>query len=73
MLTVPSAPGAAGHLPDQVFSLDQAALIAGVSAATLRRQGKAEKLRIIRISPRRLGVRFADLRAYIDNCPPPTA
>jgi hypothetical protein len=51
---------------DKVVSLPEAAHIAGVSPDTLRRCHKRQELKIIKVSPRRVGVRLSDLRAFID-------
>jgi predicted DNA-binding transcriptional regulator AlpA len=51
---------------DKVVSLPEAAHIAGVSPDTLRRCHKRQELKIIKLSPRRVGVRLSDLRAFID-------
>ena len=53
-------------LIDKVVSLPEAAHIAGVSPDTLRRCHKRQELKIIKVSPRRVGVRLSDLRAFID-------
>jgi hypothetical protein len=51
---------------DKVVSLPEAAHLAGVSPDTLRRCHKRHELTIIKLSPRRVGVRLSDLRAFID-------
>jgi hypothetical protein len=51
---------------DHVVSLHEAAHIAGVSPDTLRRCHKRNELTIIKMSPRRVGVRLSDLKAFID-------
>jgi len=51
---------------DKVVSLPEAAHLAGVSPDTLRRCNKRQELKIIKLSPRRIGVRLSDLRAFID-------
>ncbi len=51
---------------DKVVSLPEAAHLAGVSPDTLRRCHKRQELKIIKLSPRRVGVRLSDLRAFID-------
>jgi hypothetical protein len=51
---------------DKIVSLPEAAHLAGVSPDTLRRCHKRQELKIIKISPRRVGVRLSDLRAFID-------
>ncbi len=53
---------------DRVLAMDEAAVLAGVSTSTLKRLGHAGKLRILRLSPRRRGIRLSDLRAWLDRC-----
>ena len=50
---------------DKVVSLPEAAHIAGVKSGHWR-CNKRQELRIIKLSPRRVGVRLSDLRAFID-------
>ena len=52
---------------DKVVSLPEAAHLAGVSPDTLRRCHKRQDLKIIKLSPRRVGVRLSDLKAFIDS------
>jgi hypothetical protein len=52
---------------DKVVSLPEAAHLAGVSPDTLRRCHKRQELKIIKLSPRRVGVRLSDLKAFIDG------
>jgi hypothetical protein len=52
---------------DKVVSLPEAAHLAGVSPDTLRRCHKRQELTIIKLSPRRVGVRLSDLKAFIDG------
>jgi hypothetical protein len=50
-------------------SINEAAVIAGVSVSTLKRVAKAEKkLRILQLSARRRGIRLSDLENYLDSC-----
>lgn len=51
---------------DKIVSLPEAAHLAGVSPDTLRRCHKRQELKLIKISPRRVGVRLSDLKAFID-------
>jgi predicted DNA-binding transcriptional regulator AlpA len=51
---------------DKVVSLPEAAHLAGVSPDTLRRCHKRQELKVIKLSPRRVGVRLSDLKAFID-------
>ena len=50
---------------DRVISLGEAAHLAGVSADTLRRCHQRKEIKIIKLSPRRIGVRLSDLQAFI--------
>jgi hypothetical protein len=52
---------------DKVVTLSEAAHLAGVSPDTLRRCHKRHELTIIKMSPRRVGVRLSDLKAFIDD------
>ena len=52
---------------DKVVSLPEAAHLAGVSPDTLRRCHKRQELKIVKLSPRRVGVRLSDLKAFIDG------
>jgi hypothetical protein len=64
-LTMPATP--TDQLPpyppfiDKVVSLPEAAHLAGVSPDTLRRLHKRRQFTIIKLSPRRVGVRLSDL------------
>jgi hypothetical protein len=51
---------------DKIVSLPEAAHLAGVSPDTLRRCHKRQELKIIKLSPRRVGIRLSDLRAFLD-------
>ena len=53
-------------LLDRVISIPEAASLAGISADTLRRCHKREEIKLIKLSPRRVGVRLSDLRAFIE-------
>jgi hypothetical protein len=52
---------------DKVVSLLEAAHLAGVSTDTLRRCHDRRELKFIKLSPRRVGVRLSDLKAFIDR------
>ena len=52
---------------DKVVSLPEAAHLAGVSPDTLRRCHKRQEIKIVKLSPRRVGVRLSDLKAFIDG------
>ena len=51
---------------DKIVSLAEAAHLAGVSTDTLRRCNKRKELKIIKLSPRRIGVRLSDLHAFLN-------
>ena len=50
---------------DRVVSLPEAAHLAGVSPDTMRRCHKRGEIKIIKLSPRRIGVRLSDLHAFL--------
>lgn len=51
---------------DRIVNIPEAARLLGVSAATVRRCCARRELRLIRLSPRRVGLRLSDLAAFID-------
>lgn len=51
---------------DRVVSLSEAAHLAGLSPDTLRRCHARNEIKIVKLSPRRVGVRLSDLRAFIE-------
>jgi excisionase family DNA binding protein len=53
---------------NRVANLNEAAVHTGLSISTLKRAAKRGELRIIRLSPRRVGVRMADLEAFLERC-----
>lgn len=53
---------------NRVLSINEAATLAGVSPATLKRRGAAGELKITKLSPRRIGVRSDHLQAWLDSC-----
>lgn len=54
-------------IEDRVVTIGEAALRAGCSAATLRRCHQRNELRILKLSPRRIGIRLSDLQAFLDS------
>jgi hypothetical protein len=52
---------------DRVLTIGEAALRAGCSVATLKRCWRRKELQVIKLSPRRIGVRLRDLNAYLDS------
>jgi hypothetical protein len=63
---VRSRDGPTYQLVDRVVPLSEASVITGLSVDTLKRCGKREEIKIIRLSPRRVGIRLSDLWAFID-------
>ena len=59
----PYEPGA-----DKVISLDEAAAMSGVSASTLKRRARAGDLKVLKLSPRRVGIRLSDFHRWLDGC-----
>ena len=51
---------------DRVVSLPEASVITGVSVDTLKRCGARSELKILKLSPRRIGIRLSDLQAFVD-------
>jgi predicted DNA-binding transcriptional regulator AlpA len=54
-------------LEDRVVNLVEAARITGVSTDTLRRCHKRQELTILKLSPRRVGIRLSHLMAWLDS------
>jgi hypothetical protein len=54
-------------IADRVVSLSEASAITGVSIDTLKRCGARSELRILKLSPRRIGIRLSDLQAFVDG------
>jgi hypothetical protein len=52
---------------ERVVSLAEAPTRTNLSVATLGRCHKRGELRILKLSPRRRGVRLSDLRAFLDS------
>lgn len=68
MLTIPASRVSPHHLiDDRVINMSEAALRTGCSVATLKRCHRRGELKIIKLSPRRIGVRIRDLEAFLDN------
>lgn len=51
---------------DKVVSIREAAEISGISTSTLKRQLKVGELKIVRLSPRRIGIRLSALHGWLD-------
>lgn len=52
---------------DRVARLDEAATILGISTWTLKRRSKAGEITILKLSPRRLGVRLSEIQRYLET------
>ena len=52
---------------DKVVSYREAAEISGISISTFKRQAKASELKILRLSPRRVGIRLSALHSWLDT------
>ena len=50
-----------------MLSLGEAASISGVSVSTLKRENKLERLKITKMSARRVGVRIDHFRQWLDS------
>ena len=56
------------HLPeDRVVSVHEAAAKAGISPATLKRCAARGEVQILKLSPRRVGIRLSRLNAWLDS------
>ena len=56
-----------GNVIDRVVPLPEASVITGLSVDTLKRCHKREEIKIIRLSPRRIGIRLSDLMTFISE------
>jgi hypothetical protein len=65
--SIKSRDGPPHLLGDRIVSLPEASTISGLSVDTLRRCHGREELRIIKLSPRRVGIRLSELWAFIDS------
>jgi predicted DNA-binding transcriptional regulator AlpA len=54
--------------PDKVLSFDEAAAMSGLSASTLKRRARAGDLRMLKLSPRRVGIRLSEFYRWLDAC-----
>jgi predicted DNA-binding transcriptional regulator AlpA len=53
---------------DKVISMHEAAAMSGVSASTLKRRARAGELKVLKLSPRRVGIRLSDFHRWLDAC-----
>lgn len=52
---------------DRVVPLLEASMITGLSVDTLKRCGARNELTILKLSPRRVGIRLSDLQRFVDE------
>ena len=52
---------------DRVVSINEASVRSNLSVPTLKRCQKRGELRILKLSPRRIGVRLSDLKTFLDS------
>ena len=52
---------------DRVVLIVEAGAILGISRWTLLRQSEAGKIKILKLSPRRLGIRMSEINRYLDE------
>lgn len=50
---------------DRVAPLAEAAKLLGVSVWTLKREAKARRITILKLSPRRLGIRLSEIEQFL--------
>lgn len=55
-------------LGDKVVSINEAASMSGVSASTLKRRARAGDLKLLKLSPRRIGIRLSELHRWLEGC-----
>lgn len=53
---------------DPVMSLKDTAALLGCHPDTVRTRGREGKIKILRMSPRRLGVHVSEIRRFLDGC-----
>lgn len=52
---------------DRVITLVEAARIAGLGLTTIKEARARGELRVLRLSPRRIGIRFSDFNSWLDS------
>lgn len=52
---------------DRIVSLIEVAAISGLGLNTIKRCRDRGEIKIIKLSPRRVGVRLSDLQAWLDS------
>ena len=68
MLPSPERQSVFEPIADKVITLCQAAELCGLSASTLKRRARAGDLRMLKLSPRRVGIRLSDFHRWLDAC-----
>lgn len=61
----PPKPTATTVFSDPVAPLSEAAKILGISVWTLKREAKAKRITILKLSPRRLGIRMSEIERFL--------
>ncbi len=51
---------------DRMLTMGDASTMTGLSYWTLKRRAAAGDIKIIRLSPRRLGIRLSEIQRYLD-------
>jgi excisionase family DNA binding protein len=66
MLSIPISQVSPHHFGgDRILSINEAAARTGCSVATLKRLWARGELKVIKLSPRRIGIRSSDLEAFL--------
>ena len=52
---------------DRIVPLPEASIITGLSVDTLKRCSARNELKILKLSPRRVGIRLSDLQRFVDD------
>ena len=52
---------------DRIVQIPEACTISGLSADTLKRCAARNELRILKLSPRRIGIWLSDLQSFVDG------
>jgi excisionase family DNA binding protein len=66
MLSIPVSQLSPHHLGEcRVISINEAAARTGCSVATLKRCWRRGELKVIKLSPRRIGIRLSDLDVFL--------
>lgn len=52
---------------DRVVPLPEASTITGLSVDTLKRCGARGEIKILKLSPRRIGIRLSDIQTFVES------